>query len=330
MTRSTLSGKLFFCVLILPLLFSLTNCSPGGDKGGAEGDAAAVVNGVPIPMEELDQAVERVTNQYKQFGMPFDSTKVDSLKEQLLDTMVKTELLYQESKEAGFVLTEEELEDEIQTIKDQYPDEETFQKILEGQGLTNETFIDQMARNLTIRDYIEDRAAKREGPTEEEKEQYYEEHKEEYKHAEEVAARHILLQTDKEAPPDSLEKKKEKMESLLQRVKEGEDFAELAKEHSDCPSAPKGGDLGFFSRGMMVKPFEEAAFSLEVGEVSDVVKTSYGYHIIKIYDKREAGYSTYEEVADDIAETINRSRTNEEVEALLDELYQEADIEILI
>jgi peptidyl-prolyl cis-trans isomerase C len=92
--------------------------------------------------------------------------------------------------------------------------------------------------------------------------------------ANEVRASHILVKTENEA------------NNILNKIKTGSDFAELAKAHSDCPSARKGGDLGYFSKGQMVKEFENTAFTLQRGQVSDPVKTQFGYHIIMVTDTR--------------------------------------------
>ena len=129
---------------------------------------------------------------------------------------------------------------------------------------------------------------------------YYDEHESEYVQEEEVQARHILVKLHDDASEKADQDAKKKIEGLLTKVKVGEDFATLARENSDCPSSSKGGDLGFFGRGQMAKPFEDSAFSLEVGEISDVVKTQFGYHIIKVEGRKEAKTQEFDQVAEDI------------------------------
>lgn len=133
---------------------------------------------------------------------------------------------------------------------------------------------------------------------------YYELNQEKYTNPEEVKARHILLKVEENAPAAQEEKVKGKAFELLKRIKEGEDFISLAKKYSQDTSASEGGDLGFFKRGQMVKPFEEAAFSLEIGEVSEPVKTRFGWHIIKVEDKKSASVKAFQDVRGEIERKI--------------------------
>jgi len=145
--------------------------------------------------------------------------------------------------------------------------------------------------------------------------EYYNENKESFFEPEKVHARHILVETEEEA------------NNLLLQLKEGlTDFAELAKEKSIGPSAPSGGDLGFFARGQMVKEFENAAFSLEPGEISGVVKTQFGYHIIKCEEKKDEHSPTFEEAKEKISNTLRYQRENEAISTLTLKLREEAVI----
>ena len=129
---------------------------------------------------------------------------------------------------------------------------------------------------------------------------YYDEHHDEYVKPEQVRARHILVKVAQDASPQLVKKAKEKIEKVMAELKAGADFAELAKKYSDCPSSAKGGDLGYFSRGQMVKPFEDAAFSLKVGQTSGIVRTRFGFHIIKVEDHKDATAKSLGEVRDEI------------------------------
>ncbi|TET09814.1 MAG: hypothetical protein E3J83_01545 [Candidatus Atribacteria bacterium] len=145
--------------------------------------------------------------------------------------------------------------------------------------------------------------------------EYYNENKESFLEPEQVHARHILVETEEEA------------NNLLLQLKEGlTDFAELAKEKSIGPSAPSGGDLGFFTRGQMVKEFEDAAFSLEPGEISGVVQSQFGYHIIKCEEKKEEYSPTFEEAKERISNTLKYQRENEAIIAFTSKLREEAFI----
>lgn len=133
---------------------------------------------------------------------------------------------------------------------------------------------------------------------------YFDDNKDKYKHAEEVKASHILVKVDKNKKDEAAKKE---IEGYLAELKKegGKDFETMAKEHSDCPSKEKGGDLGYFTRDRMVKPFSDKAFSMkEIGELSDVVKTEFGYHIIKLTDKKAASEDKFDDVKTEIAKTL--------------------------
>ncbi len=162
---------------------------------------------------------------------------------------------------------------------------------------------------------------------------YYQENIEEFKHPEEIRAGHILIKLGSDADEEAEAKKK--AEEILESLKEGEDFATLAKKYSDDPgSKEKGGDLGFFPRGRMVPAFEEAAFSLKVGELSQLVKTPFGYHIIKLEERKEAYTTSLEEVRSQIQATLKAKRADEmareEAEDLASELLDKADWERMV
>jgi peptidyl-prolyl cis-trans isomerase D len=140
--------------------------------------------------------------------------------------------------------------------------------------------------------------------SDEEVESYYEENLDMYQQERQVKARHILFRSDTETPEEEEEKVKERALSVLEKARAGEDFADLAKEYSEGPTKERGGDLGYFPSGQMVKPFDDAAFGMEKGEISDLVKTQYGYHIIKVEDIKEAGTKSLAEVQEEIRDRL--------------------------
>jgi len=156
---------------------------------------------------------------------------------------------------------------------------------------------------------------------------------------EQVRASHILATTEevaadatqeeKDAAKEKNEAARKKIEDILKQVKEGKDFAELAIELSDGPSKERSGDLGFFARGSMIKPFEDVAFALSVGEVSDIVETQFGYHIIKVTDKKSKREVPFEELKDRIIQMISQQKANAEMSAWFGNLHSNAKIEIM-
>jgi len=147
---------------------------------------------------------------------------------------------------------------------------------------------------------------------------YYDAHPGEFEVAESVRARHILLELPADAPGAEADKARVELLKLKARLAKGESFATLAEKHSDCPSSARGGDLGWFSRQAMVAPFAEAAFALEPGAVSDPVRTEFGWHLIKVEERREAGTKTFEEAAQSIRQQLAEEKAADALHEVLD------------
>ena len=166
---------------------------------------------------------------------------------------------------------------------------------------------------------------------EEEIKTYYEVNIDDFVMQEQVRARHILIKVSPDADPQGVEEARKRAEEILAQAKKGEDFASLAKKYSEGPTAEKGGDLGYFPRGMMVKEFEEAAFSLKPGELSTVVRTQFGFHIIKAEDVKQERTQSLDEVRKSIESTLRDQKAQELAERSVEEafyiMYKGGDME---
>ncbi len=158
--------------------------------------------------------------------------------------------------------------------------------------------------------------------TEEEIEDHYQANTERFSHEEQVKARHIIIQLDQNAPEETVETARERLVEARDSIIQGAEFAELAREISDGPSAPQGGDLGWFGRGAMVETFEEAAFGMEPGQISEPVRTQFGWHLIKVEDRRPAGVKPLEEVRETIADRIRREKASTRMNDRLDQALE--------
>lgn len=247
----------------------------------------------------------------------------------------------------------------FQKLMSYYPEAKQY---LEGQPQNQETFLRRLVQthviagiarkkgfdkkpeireqlDLNINNYLATQFLKMEiadkiAVTEEDMSNYYTTHRDEFRTPEQVKASHILLRVDANAPADVKGKAKDKAADILKRVKAGEDFAKLASEFSDDPgSKAKGGDLGFFSKGRMVKPFEDAAFTLKPGEVSDVVESQFGYHIIRVTEKKSAVEQPYESVKDSVrakvTDELRKARINDFVDKAMKDSGAELHPELL-
>jgi len=183
--------------------------------------------------------------------------------------------------------------------------------------------------NFLASQYLQKEVVEKITLSEKEIKAYYNDHPEAFKTPESVKARHILILVEKTAAEADKKNLKAKAEGILARLKAGEDFAKLAEENSDDPgSKSKGGDLGFFEKGSMVPAFEETAFSLKPGELSEIVETEYGYHIIKVEEKKEASLEPYEAIKDKVKEQALQEVRKAKVTAFVEKALKEAKVEI--
>jgi len=302
----------------------------GTDALGA-GDLVAKVNGAGITREEFDRNWKVYI---KQRGIPSGhadkSGGVDEFRKELLDLMVDQELLYQDAQKKGYGADEKQVDEELARSGQGFPSPEEFDKALAQNGLTRESYSDFLKRRLTVDKMLREGIAKNLAVTDAEIDEYYSGNPDQFASPEQARARHILIKVDAGADETQKAAARQKIEEVLSKAKGDADFAELAKEYSEGPSAPRGGDLGLFTRGRMVPPFEEAAFALKPGEISGVVETRFGYHIIKVEERKDAGTISKEEAADKIREFLNQRKVAEAVTDRIKVLKEEAKIETFL
>ncbi|MBK5101874.1 MAG: peptidyl-prolyl cis-trans isomerase [Desulfobacteraceae bacterium] len=183
---------------------------------------------------------------------------------------------------------------------------------------------------MAIQQFIDRQFAQKVTISGEETKSYYDSHLDSFKQPEEVKASHILIKIDSQAKESQKTEARKKLEEVQKKLNKGDDFAALAKEFSQGPSSAKGGDLGYFRRGQMVKPFEEAAFALRPGEVSDIVETRFGYHLIKIFDKRPETTMAFKDIKEKLQQYLKQGKVREQVSAYVEELKGKAKVERLL
>ena len=257
------------------------------------------------------KAVARVNSTnitWKQFN---DALKKQS-GNQMLAGLLREELIRQGAKQHNITVIDEDVQSELDRLADQFGSTAGLEQVLSQYGMSLDDLRGQIKSTLLL----EGIAAKDVTVEEEELKTYYEENKDRYTEPEQVKARHILGEDEETA------------KSILKKLESGEDFAEIAKEKSsDSGSKDKGGDLGFFERGVMDASFEEAAFNLGIGETSAPVKTMFGYHIIRVEDKKPERLAAFEEVRDDVRKQVIKQKSKLTSEVLSD-LKDAAQIKI--
>ncbi|HSR35756.1 MAG TPA: peptidylprolyl isomerase, partial [Desulfurivibrionaceae bacterium] len=231
------------------------------------------------------------------------------------------------SKKKGIKVEAAAVDVEMANLKKRFPGDKEFKEAIKRSGTSEAELKGQMQRNLAIQKLIDQEFVAKTTVTVDEAKDFYEKNKEKFKQPEQVKASHILIEAKPDAPEADKKAAKAKIDGLLKKVKAGEDFAKLAQENSQCPSSSKGGDLGYFARGQMVAAFENAAFGLKTGEVSGVVETQFGYHIIKVTDKKAESTVAFDTAKEQIMQRMKMSKVQEAVSRHVAELEKGAKIE---
>ncbi len=316
--------------LLILLTFMLVSALALAAEEKKPAGKAAVVNGVAISKNDFDRELDFFIKRANQSGQQVPDAQLGMMKNQVLDSLIDRELLYQESKKKGIKVDPKEVSDQFQQIKQRYPSEDEFKKLLDQMGLTESDVQNQIERGMAIQELIEKEVTAKIKVGDEEIKSYYDDNPQLFQQPEQVKASHILVKVDADAPQAKKDEARKKIESVQEKAKKGEDFATLAKTYSEGPSGPKGGDLGYFRRGQMVKPFEDAAFSLKPNETSGIVETQFGYHLIKVVDKKPAQKVAYAEVKERLSEHLKKQKADSETESYIQSLRSGAKIEKFI
>jgi len=245
---------------------------------------------------------------------------------QMVEGFVARTLLLNQAEEQGIEVSEDDVNAVLDSLRSQLPPDASLDVALRQIGLSEQELRENIERDLKIKQLIDRQTDELPAITDEKVQTFYDDSAEQFRQSESVSARHILIQVDPDAPEAVREEKRKKAEALRQQLIDGTDFAELAREHSEGPSASRGGDLGAFGRGQMVPAFEEAAFSQDVNEIGPVVETQFGYHIIQVQERQEARTRSLDEVREDIVSYLESRRAQSVIEDYVETLRQGAEI----
>ena len=291
-------------------------------------DVVARVNGEAISKADFDRAVQ---NLEARAGGPIPPEQRDQVLRGVLDQIVGYTVLVQEGRARNVTVPDSEVDARITQIRGQFPSEEEFTKMLGDRKLTMDQVKSDVRRDMTITKLIDAEIASKIAVTPEQVNDFYAKNPDQFKQGESVRASHILISVPKGADAAAKAAARTKAEQVLQDVKAGQDFAALAKEHSADPgSAANGGVLGFFQQGQMVGPFNDAAFTLAPGTTSDLVETDFGFHIIKVVEKKEGRTVPLEEVKPQVEQYLERLNRQQQTDAFVNGLKARGKIEILI
>jgi peptidyl-prolyl cis-trans isomerase C len=291
----------------------------------------AKINDRSVTREELLQASQSVQIRLAQQGSAVKPTK--GFYRQVLDEVIGIVLLQQDAKASGVTATDQEVQQQLAAQKGNFPDEATYKKALAQAGLTEEKLRQQARDQIAVQKYLQGRFAQAGNVTDQATREFYDKNKAKIQAPERVRVRHILIRFDpQKGSPADKEKAREKAADLLKRAQGGEDFAKLASEYSEDPSSKaRGGELDWITQGQMVPTFEQAAFALKKSnELSPVVESQFGFHVIQLLEHQDAGTLPYEQVKGRIGQLLQQQQAQQQLAARVRELRSKAKVEVFL
>ncbi len=327
-----------FPLCLIPLLlittFTLTGCGGNTTKSGQQtsndsnstsSDIAIKVGTETISRAQFNKRLNQQLQQIKQRlkSLP-ESQRQKQLKQfrsrfkrQLADRLETRLTLQHFVDRSNISVTDTEVNGRFQRMKSRFPSSQAMKRTLKKKGISVQSLKDRIRERLEVQQYIDQKIPGTKVATNEAK-QYFRKNKQQFAQPERVKARHILVKNDTGA--------KQQIQSIQRKLKQGGTFEELAKKVSEGPSSKRGGDLGYITRDRMTKSFTDAAFSLNVGEVSGPVKTRYGWHIIKVEDRRESTEPTFETMEDTVVRKVKAKKRRKAIQQLIQKLKSKVDI----
>jgi peptidyl-prolyl cis-trans isomerase C len=290
-------------------------------------EVVARVNGEAITGKDLDDAVRAIAGR----AGPIPPDERDRVYRGVLDNMIGYRLMIQEAKARKITVADAEVDAQVAQIRAQFPSDAQFQQALTAQRTTLEAVRNDARDGMSADKLVESEIAGKVAVKPEAVTDFYQKNQDKFQQGPRVRASHILIGIPQNADAATKQQAKAKADALLKDLKAGKDFAATAKANSQDPgSAPNGGDLGYFEQGQMVPPFEQAAFALKPGEMSEVVETQFGYHIIKVAEKQESRVVPLEEAKGQIEEYLTQQNRHAQTELFVNALRAKAKVEILI
>ena len=297
-----------------------------GVSAASQEGVAARVNGEPIYAAELQRA--KKTFMASRPNVKLTPEQEKEFDEQALQQLISVELLRQGGRNLPIKDIDKQIDDKVNEAKKRFPTEADFQKQIATIDMTEDDLREYTRRDIIISNFVQQNFEFKASVSDKEIKKFYDENTDKFLQKESVRASHILIAVEDKATDADKKKALEKANAVKRALSGGADFADQAKKFSTCPSKQQGGDLGYFGRGQMVPAFEEAAFAMSPGETSDVVETQFGYHIIKVIDKKPESTMAYEDVKEQISNHLKNQKISEAISAYLDSARKKAKIDI--
>ncbi len=295
----------------------------------ASSDKVASVNGVAISRAQFDNALGYQQEIASMRGITISDSQLPLLKYQVLENLIDQELLYQESQKAGIKIDDTEVNEtfEAQKKKAQFDTDAEFEEALKKSGKTLASYREEIKRGLAIDHFIKTKFTDNTTVSDSEAKNYYDSNPTYFEQPAQVRVSHIMIKVPSDADQAQKDEAKTKIEKVMKRLKAGEDFAAVAKDASEDENTKNdGGDLGYLTKGQVTKSFEDAAFALKKDQISDIVETGAGYHIIKLTDKKDAKTISFDEAKNDIVSSLKTNKVNNSVASYIKVLKTEYTI----
>lgn len=290
-------------------------------------DVVATVEGKDITHGEVMQAVQMTMSQLSRQVPPQQLSQMyGQVYKNMTDTLIANILLSNAAEASSLAVNEAELDAEVAKIKDGAPEGQSLEEALAASDVDLAEWKENLRSQMLVSKLVEEKTASMTEATTVEAATFYQENLDSFKTPESVSASHILLSFTPEDTDETKAQKKADIIAFRDQIAAGAVFETVASEHSDCPSSKQGGDLGSFSRGQMVPEFEEVAFNIEPGVVSDIVETQFGYHLIKVSDHQAEGIRSLSEVSEQLIEYLTGQKKQETLVAYIEELRKSADV----
>jgi len=286
----------------------------------------ALVNDTAVLRQDLDREMKLVSLKLARQGRPVDPQQLKRYEGEIRETLINRTLLLQQSQSEGIDIKDSSVAKALEEFKAAFKDEKAYQNALTEMGFSEEMLKAQIKNGLTIKTLIDKEVLQKISVSDQQVRAFYDDNPNLFRKPEQVKASHILVQVPENAGEAKQAEALAAIQALKMRIDNGENFATLAQENSDCPSKAKGGDLGFFSRDQMVPPFSEAAFALQPGQTSDVVQTRFGYHLIRVTERQEEQTMAFNEVKEAISARLRQEQEGKKIDVYLEKLKEHADI----
>ncbi|MBN2694452.1 peptidylprolyl isomerase [bacterium] len=296
-------------------------------------DIVASIGDEKITKETILAELEKIEAQFKRFKQHVTEAQKRTMAINITDNIIRQKLMQKYAKDNSLIISEDDINKEFEASKKRFKSEEDYQNFLKQHQLSEDKIKEEIKSRHLNKMVIEHAVLSKITVSEDSVKKYYDEHPAEFTEPEKIKARHILI---KVTPNDTKEKHDEalkKINLILENLKKskGKDFAEVAEKESEGPSKKNGGIIGdWIGRGQLAPEFEKAAFALKKGEMSEVVETSFGYHIIKLEDYREERKLSFDEEKKRIEDKIRMDLSREKVKEFFSTLKKDNKVEILV